>query len=245
MTHALCCTPPRCSDPALAARLAIEENPANGAPAATGGRKKRAVGITRNFWAPGRTLRIRFLEGTPLELQQAVFNKGSTWLQYANLTFELVEPGAEAEITIEMKPGGAGINYSWPGTEALLPEAMPTMVLSVTPEDERFELTVLHEFGHLLGALHEHQHPDADIPWDAETLYELYEDMGRQHVHEQFLDKYPRSDVYNTVYDKNSIMHYDIPEDWALNGWSLKRDNRSITEKDKTFMRTVYPPADS
>lgn len=244
MPHTLFCSTPRCCDPVLAQELAIQENPANSGASGSGGRKKRAVGNTTNFWAPGRTLRIRFWEGTPKELQEAVFSVGSTWLKYANLKFELVEPDAEAEITIQMLPSGTNISYSWPGTEALLPEAVPTMKLSVEPDDDLFRYTVLHEFGHMLGALHEHQHPDANIPWDTESLYAKFEAMGqtRQHVDEQFFNKLKRDEVYQTVYDPKSIMHYNIPQAWALDGWSLEIEDREISEKDKTFMRVVYPP---
>lgn len=244
MSHTLFCSHPTCSDPALAADLAVQENPANRAGSGSGGRKKRAVGETTNFWAPQRHLRIRFWEGTPKDLQEAVFSTGSLWLEYASLTFELVAPDAEAEITIQMLDPEEGINYCWPGTEALLPEAMPTMKLSVLPEEDHFQYTVLHEFGHMLGALHEHQHPDANIPWDTEGLYTQFEEDGktRQHVDEQFFNKLERSKVYNTLYDPKSIMHYNVPTEWALNGWSLVIENRVISEKDKAFMRIVYPP---
>lgn len=51
------------------------------------------------------------------------------------------------------------MNYGW-----LYPD---------TP-DQEYSRVVLHEFGHALGAIHEHQHPEAAIPWDKPKVYEYY-----------------------------------------------------------------------
>ena len=42
-----------------------------------------------------------------------------------------------------------------------------------TPEEE-YSRVVIHEFGHALGCIHEHQSPAADIPWDKEAVYRYY-----------------------------------------------------------------------
>jgi len=40
--------------------------------------------------------------------------------------------------------------------------------------DSEFSRTVIHEFGHALGMIHEHQHPLAAIPWDKDKVYTYY-----------------------------------------------------------------------
>jgi serralysin len=37
---------------------------------------------------------------------------------------------------------------------------------------------VLHEFGHVLGCIHEHSSPAAQIPWNKDTVYEQYHNNG-------------------------------------------------------------------
>ncbi len=42
-----------------------------------------------------------------------------------------------------------------------------------TPNDE-YRRVVLHEFGHALGGIHEHQSPASGvIPWDKPKVYEI------------------------------------------------------------------------
>lgn len=242
MNDMMICQVPGPRDAERAAELAIQENPANAArPDGSGRRRKRGVGTVSLFWLPGRTLKIAFLEGTEPALKAAVFNVACQWLEYANLHFELIDDVAEADITIEMCAPELHINYAWPGTEALLPEAYPTMKLSVTEDMPGFQTTVLHEFGHVLGAMHEHQHPDATIPWNEELLYSEFEEKGfsREHVRSNFLDKYDRNTHFFTMYDPKSIMHYGVDR-YALNDFTLVASH-VISEKDKTFMRLVYP----
>jgi hypothetical protein len=64
------------------------------------------------------------------------------------------------------------MNYGW--------------LLANTP-DQEYSRVVLHEFGHALGAIHEHQHPAAGIPWDKPKVYEYY---ARQHwsIDQRFLN---------------------------------------------------------
>lgn len=242
MNDSMICQVPGPRDADRAAELALQENPANAPrPGAASGRSKRAVGTVNLFWLPGRTLKIAFLEGTEPSLKDAVFRVACQWLEYANLHFELIDEVAKADITIEMCAPALKINYAWPGTEALLPEAYPTMKLSVTEDMPEFQRTVLHEFGHVLGAQHEHQHPDANIPWNEDLLYSEFEEKGvsREQVRSNFLDKFDRNTHFFTVYDPKSIMHYDVDR-YALNDFTLVASD-VISEKDKTFMRLVYP----
>jgi hypothetical protein len=64
------------------------------------------------------------------------------------------------------------------GTDALsIPRSEPTMNFGwLTPEsdDDEFSRVVTHEFGHALGAVHEHQNPAAEIPWDKPKVYDYY-----------------------------------------------------------------------
>ncbi len=42
-----------------------------------------------------------------------------------------------------------------------------------TPDNE-FSRTVIHEFGHALGCVHEHSSPAATIPWNRDAVYAYY-----------------------------------------------------------------------
>ncbi|MFF7108186.1 hypothetical protein [Pseudomonas sichuanensis] len=132
-------------------------------------RKKRSIGDHTIFWETGSTLRISFTGHPEEDLKQAIVAVARAWLVHANLDFELVDDddqSADIRIDTAVPPD---FNESALGLVARNMDG-PSMSLGVRPADEHFRRIVLHEFGHALGMIHEHQHPMANIPWDLEAL---------------------------------------------------------------------------
>ena len=82
-------------------------------------------------------------------------------MKYANVNFQRVDHSADVRITFD--PNGG--SWSKLGTQCLLSQdpLESTMNLgTVTPSSDFTQGeygTILHEFGHVLGMLHEHQSP--------------------------------------------------------------------------------------
>jgi hypothetical protein len=117
------------------------------------------------------------------------------------------------------------------------------MKIGIALEDDDFESTVLHEFGHALGLHHEHQHPDADIPWDLEKVYAWYKenfDWEREKVDSDVLPLPRYTDFTYADYDPLSIMHYNIDSRLTLNNWSHP-GNFTLSKKDIEVIRKIYP----
>ncbi len=239
--HDHLCIAPNTPDLHASMAAALEENPANAPAASSGTRRKRAIGELSKFWKPGRTLRIAFVDEPDEAHRQAIIKAIKRWQPWVNLTFEFVS-GNRGEIKILTDYND---NYSLIGTDALtVGPTDATMVLGVKPSEADFETTVLHEFGHALGAHHEHQHPDADIPWDLDKVYAHFEKHGvsRETVDHNLLNKLDRTLMLATRYDRKSIMHYRVRQELTLGDWSLPQ-NVKISRKDKAFMRAAYPAA--
>src|SRR5919204_1782748 len=125
--------------------------------------------IRLKMWENGKTLRCRFLDGEATQREKAQA-KAQIWEQYANVDFQFVDDGdAEIRISFSADPG----SWSAIGTDALVeayfPKHQPTMNfgwLRADTADEEYERVVVHEFGHALGAIHEHQSPSAGLKWD-------------------------------------------------------------------------------
>jgi Astacin (Peptidase family M12A) len=247
MTEVRICNARRLKDQQASYDAAIEENPDNAGVSVPGSRRKRAVGHFSMFWANGRTLKIGFTDDTLAEdHKQAIIEAINQWQPYVNLTFEFIDgregqPGyGKGDIRITTR---SDQNYTLIGTDAKANDPWnPTMVLGAKLSDPKFQSIVMHEFGHALGAEHEHQHPEADIPWDVPKVYEHYAASGVEAdlVDEVVLSKFEKNTTTYTAYDKHSIMHYPVPNKITLGDWEVGL-NTEISDKDKAFMRKAYP----
>ncbi|HEX7240719.1 MAG TPA: M12 family metallopeptidase, partial [Longimicrobiaceae bacterium] len=114
---------------------------------------------TARRWSVGKQLRVRFMNGDSL-LKERVFNTALEWTKYANVRFVRSED-ADAEIRIAFTTDGA--SWSFVGTEAeeksLGRHTMQFGWLTPYSAPSTLRAVVLHEFGHALGLVHEHQQP--------------------------------------------------------------------------------------
>src|SRR5439155_7891206 len=110
-----------------------------------------------------------------------------------------------------------------------------------TTPDEDIKGTVLHEFGHLLGLLHEHLNPAGNIQWNKPFIYADCFEKQRwtpKMVDQNLFDRYS-VDLSNHEYDSYSIMHYPIPKEYTLNGYSVGW-NYDLSEGDKKLIQEMY-----
>jgi hypothetical protein len=234
-----------------AAKLAIEENPAN-APATNVTPGIGAGGplppsflavITGKRWLPGRTLRVRFLGGDPV-VQRRLQPFAHQWSDFANIKFVFGDD-PDAEIRIAFENSGSWSNI---GTDALaVPKNRATMnygwLKPDTPDNE-YSRVVIHEFGHALGCIHEHQNPVAEIPWNKEAVYKYYagppNNWSRAQVDLNLFQRYSANITQFSAFDKDSIMLYAIPKTMATGGFEVGW-NRVLSPSDKEFIATIYP----
>jgi Matrixin len=223
----------------IARQKAIAENPANASPF-------EAAAVRSKLWKPGRTLRVTFLEGMP-EMQKKVAWHAKQWGQYANITFAFVND-TDAEIRISFQKGGS---WSALGTDALVkeyfPKNEPTMNygwLTPTSTDSDYSSVVLHEFGHAIGMIHEHQSPASGIQWNTQVVIKTlsgppnYWDV--QTIQFNVFERYAATQTQFTQFDHKSIMLYSFPRDWTLNGLEFT-ENHFLSQADKAFIKARYP----
>ncbi|KAF3315498.1 hypothetical protein TWF173_003416 [Orbilia oligospora] len=112
---------------------------------------------------------------------------------------------------------------------------------------ERVRAVVLHEFGHLLGCIHEHSSPASSIPWNEEAVYDFYKRTNgwdRAKTCHNVLHKYDRNTVSQfSEFDPKSIMIYTIDESVLLPGNSrfVTSWNTRLSTTDKEFIGKLYP----
>lgn len=204
----------------------------------------RGAVITSKKWQPGQTLRVRFLDGDPI-VHQKIEAVAHQWSQYANIRFEFGND-PNAEIRISCRTGGS---WSYLGKDALgVAQEQPTMNYGwLTPDssDEEYSRVVLHEFGHALGCIHEHQHPEAGIPWNRDAVYRYYMEVNnwtKEQVDNNLFAQYGKDVTQFSHFDTQSIMLYAIPKELTTNGFEVGW-NRYLSDTDKAFMGAIYPPS--
>lgn len=198
-----------------------------------------------NMWTNGKHLRVHFLGGSSF-LRGKVKEYAKKWEPHANIAFDFVnDPTAEIRVSFKLD----GTSWSAVGTDALNTEWFPagdaTMNygwLTDSSDEQEFSRVIIHEFGHALGCIHEHQNPAGGIPWNKDAVYRYYADRGwdKMRVDQNIFRKYELDQSQYSKFDKESIMLYPISKeltDGKLEvGW-----NRKLSMMDKEFIAQKYP----
>jgi hypothetical protein len=199
------------------------------------------------MWENGRTLKCRFLDGSPTQ-KRRVEEKAHQWVQYANITFKFVRSGpAEIRISFEADPG----SWSALGTDALIesyfPRYQPTMNygwLEDDTSDEEYIRVVVHEFGHALGAIHEHQSPEAALKWNKPEVYRRFSGppnyWSKADIDHNVFARYKKEQTNASKFDKDSIMLYEFPGSLFTDGQGTAR-NMKLSAGDRSFIKKIYP----
>ena len=231
----------------LVRELAIQENPANalGDNLIGGGLTlaPQLVLLTQYRWKTGRTLNIGFYDAD-FRVKEKVIKYAREWEKYANIKFNFIDDVNQADIRISFVTGGS---WSYIGTIALvIDKDKPTMnygwLTPDTPNDE-YSRVVIHEFGHMLGLVHEHMHPEAGIPWDKEKTYDYYANLGwdKEQVDRNLFARYSRDKTQYSEHDPDSIMHYPVPKELTIDGSFEVGYNRVLSDMDKYYVQQLYP----
>ncbi|QHD06809.1 M12 family metallopeptidase [Pseudomonas sp. R76] len=159
-----------------------------------------------------------------------------------NLQLKFVD-GSKGDIRISTSKAETG-TWSVIGTEALnIPPNEPTMHIDYPPDTGNLSANILHEFGHALGLLHEHQHPDRTLEFNIRETYKHFENeynWGVPRTYHNIFKKADPADVITSPYDQQSIMHYAM-NDKLLWKQPSTGANYVLSENDKTFLPTLYP----
>jgi len=201
---------------------------------------------TPKRWNNGRKLKIRFLDGSAKQKKQTQ-KYAEMWLQYANVGLDF-SGAADAEIRISFRKSGS---WSALGTDCLLtnafPKTAPTMNYGWLKDDtaeNEWRRVVLHEFGHALSAIHEHQNPKSGIQWNLAEVYRTFSgppnNWSKQQIDFNIVQKYSIDQLNATDFDGKSIMLYAFPAKLIASG-KATNNNTDLSDADKKFIAQMYP----
>jgi hypothetical protein len=236
-----------------AAEHAVKENPVNKPvfarlPGVSAHPLKIAI-ETGKKWMNGKTLNVAFLDGTAIQRQKTI-EKATMWCAYANVKFNFKgKSKSEIRISFKADPG----SWSAVGTDCLLtdafPKDQPTMNFGWCKDDTddvEWRRVVVHEFGHSLGAIHEHQNPKSGLKWNLPAVYKYFSgppnNWSKDEIDFNIVQKYSLDQINGTKFDIKSIMLYSFPPELIIGGKGTP-NNTQLSAGDEKFIgsKSMYP----
>jgi len=201
------------------------------------------AGLVTKFWAKGENLPIYFMGGTS-DIQAKVLQYAQEWSHYCSITFSATNNIRASKLRVSFQNTGS---WSHIGTNAKgIPRGQATINfgwLSATLPERDFKQVVLHEFGHALGLIHEHQSPTAVVQWNKPYIYNVCRiQLGwdKAKVDLNIIDQFETTSTQYSALDKLSIMGYYIPPEFTLNNESFPK-NYELSAVDQSFIGQIYP----
>ena len=178
-------------------------------------------------WATHCSIKLTFVSSGPAEIRVSFLRGKGSWSLIGKASSEYsINPNTG---NVYVSSTGTTTNFGW--------------FDSYTPDDE-FSRTVIHEFGHAITLIHEHQSPLAGIAWNKPVAYDYYrrtQGWTNAEVDENIFKRYSKSETQYSAYDKLSIMHYAIPAHLLLDPSQAVGWNTTLSVIDKSFIGTIYP----
>lgn len=204
--------------------------------------------VNSKKWPKNATLKCRFLDGSS-KMKKKVEAEAHEWEKYSNIKFKFIANGT-AEIRISFY-ADAG-SWSAVGRDALnqsyFPLHQPTMNYGWLRDDtsnEEYSRVVLHEFGHALGCIHEHQQPKFDRIWNKQAVMKYFQGppnyWSPADIQHNVLGKYSPKGMSATQYDPKSIMLYAFDGRLFSDGKGATNSNTKLSATDIKMIRSMYP----
>jgi hypothetical protein len=197
-------------------------------------------------WTAGDVITVSFLDGDPaVQAKVKAVAKDWTAPNLARLRLSFRDDTADTDIRISFLYSGS---WSVIGTTCRdIPAGQPTMNFGwLTPDtaDTEVRRVVLHEFGHALGLIHEHQSPAGGIRWNRDQVIQDLSgppnNWDLATIEHNMFEPAAEDETNFTDLDPESIMMYPIPATWTTDGFSVGW-NTDLSETDKSFIHEQYP----
>lgn len=209
-------------------------------------RSRLSLEVSR-MWLPGQEVTFNFAMGgrRPEERFDEIEEAAMEWTRFANIGLHRIRDKAYAMIRISFDADKG--SWSLMGKDCMMTSRLqPTMNFGWIDKNlpsRALRRVVIHEFGHALGCVHEHQNPEGGVPWNVHAVYEYYErtcKWNKAMVDSNILETYDMDMNLSSDFDPSSIMMYPIPQELTMGDYEVGW-NTEMSDGDKKFIAKAYP----
>lgn len=199
--------------------------------------------LTTQRWNPGQQLLVYFMGGQP-DICAKVLQYAQEWSDHCSITFLETKDANKSDLRVSFINNGS---WSYIGTTANgVAKTAATInfgwLSGALPESD-FKQVVLHEFGHALGLIHEHQSPAVKLKWDKPFVYNYFamnHGWSKADVERNIFYEFETTNTQYSALDPLSIMGYHIPPEFTLDNQVFPM-NYVLSAMDKSFIGQIYP----
>lgn len=220
--------------------------------------ENEGIGYEDFLWPQNSLLNVCFFNGSMIA-RQKIIDIAQIVFSHSNLTLENSIRNCTEEIKYAVRVLFVSKNDTSRaeiGKVAMSRKSdQPTVWLSdmehiLFPSKQQKSI-ILHEFMHVIGAAHEHQHPSKDCEniVDIEKISKIW-NWTQDEARKQLQKLIPRSEggiyAYRIMkFDEDSIMHYFIPEYLCKEKYESECkcgvNNLELSDGDVTLIKELYP----
>lgn len=238
--------------PATAGQAQMALGSVQNAPAQAGiPARAPAKAAAMNRWSPdfyeNGFFDVYFVDRVNASFRRRVLEIANQWKPFTGFEFR-ESASSNSPIRCGFNPNGG--HYSYVGVESVFPANQNQKSMNLGMDEQRLgalpynQSVVLHEFGHAIGLVHEHNSPGAGGPQfkTAETLQYFRQTQGwtDAEIRNNVLNRYQQNELLRfTNFDEFSIMLYAFPGELIVGG-KPTRQNLQLSNTDKSFVRALY-----
>jgi hypothetical protein len=221
--------------------------------------KLQAAFFRKKIWPAGSKIKVAFLssgdsikrteipKGKDLDPLQIQVNSLSIQEGIKKIVKERIQPIVNLDISFVDNPSDADVRISFDpdggcwslvGTDHLLEKKNATMNFGW------FDVaTIIHEFGHVIGLVHEHQNPKGKkIMWDEKKVIEWAKESqgwNEETTRQNIINKYNKNSINGSDFDPLSIMLYFFPASLTTNNIGTEQNFR-LSGQDVIWIDKMY-----
>lgn len=208
-----------------------------------------------NLWKPEKSLKVSFDNNSDPKLIEEILFVANEWSRHCSMFFIEEKKYELSDIYVSLKKGFGFYSAIGLQSKVFIAKNKPSMNLDPnwglesgfsTKKELRYRYCksmVMHEFGHALGLIHEHQREDRPFSINVKYVKNNFEKLGMPSydaAKENIIKTYQNINVSRSRFDYKSIMIYPLTKNVISENFKINIPY-NLSKIDKIKIGKIYP----